>query len=78
MLHIKQKIYGLMFVLISIIVPLLSGDATISLITLPLGLWFLFTNEQIPELEGRCEKLKRQQKLRLKDRKSQKTRLLRN
>lgn len=55
MLHIKQKIYGLMFVLISIIVPLLSGDATISLITLPLGLWFLFTNEQIPELEGRCE-----------------------
>lgn len=55
MLHIKQKIYGLMFILISIIVPLLSGDATISLITLPLGLWFLLTNEQIPELEGRCK-----------------------
>lgn len=55
MLHIKQKIYGLVFVLISIVVPLISGDATISLITLPLGLWFLFTNEQIPELEGRCE-----------------------
>ena len=44
----KQKIVGLLAIGISIASPLLlDGDATISLIMLPLGIYALFTKEKV-------------------------------
>ena len=44
----KQKIIGLLAIGISIASPLLlDGDATISVIMLPLGLYLLFTKEKV-------------------------------
>ena len=46
--YIKQKISGLAMVAIGIITPiLLNGDATFSLIALPLGIYLIFTKEKI-------------------------------
>lgn len=46
--YIKQKLSGLTMVAIGIITPiLLDGDATFSLIALPLGIWLLFTKEKV-------------------------------
>ena len=44
---VKQKALGLLAVGVSIASPLLLGDATISLIMLPLGLYLLFTKENV-------------------------------
>lgn len=45
--YIKQKLSGLTIAAIGIITPiLLEGDATFSLIALPLGIWLLFTKEK--------------------------------
>ena len=44
----KQKLLGLLGIGISIVSPLLlDGDATISVIMLPLGLYLLFTKEKV-------------------------------
>ena len=44
----KQKSLGLLAIGVSIATPiLLDGDATISVITLPLGLYLLFTKEKV-------------------------------
>lgn len=43
----KQKLLGILAIGISIASPLLLGDATISLIMLPLGLYLLFTKEKV-------------------------------
>lgn len=44
----KQKIVGLFAIAASIVSPLLlDGDATISLIMLPLGIYMLFTKEKV-------------------------------
>ena len=44
----KQKLIGVVAICVSIASPLLlDGDATISLIMLPLGLYFLFTKEKV-------------------------------
>ena len=44
----KQKLLGILAISISIATPiLLDGDATTSLFTLPLGLYALFTKENI-------------------------------
>ena len=44
----KQKLLGIVAICVSITSPLLlDGDATISLIMLPLGLYFLFTKEKV-------------------------------
>ena len=44
---LKQKMMGIAMIFISILIPiLLDGDATASLITLPLGLFILFTKEE--------------------------------
>lgn len=44
----KQKLLGLLAIGVSIASPLLlDGDATISVITLPLGLYLLFTKEKV-------------------------------
>ena len=45
---VKQKFVGLLAIGISIVSPLLlDGDATISLIMLPLGIYVLFTKEKV-------------------------------
>ena len=43
----KQKLLGVVSIGISIASPLLLGDATISLIMLPLGAYLLFTKEKV-------------------------------
>lgn len=44
----KQKFFGLLAIFVSIATPiLLDGDATISVIMLPLGLYLLFTKERV-------------------------------
>ena len=46
--YMKQKLSGLAMVAIGIITPiLLNGDATFSLIALPLGIYLIFTKEKI-------------------------------
>ena len=46
--YIKQKLSGLTMAAVGIITPvLLNGDATFSLIALPLGIWLLFTKEKV-------------------------------
>lgn len=46
--YIKQKLSGLTMAAIGIITPiLLDGDATLSLIALPLGIWLMFTKEKV-------------------------------
>ena len=46
--YIKQKLSGLTFAAIGIITPILfGGDATFSLIALPLGIWLMFTKEKV-------------------------------
>lgn len=46
--YIKQKLSGLTMAAIGIITPiLLDGDATFSLIALPLGIWLMFTKEKV-------------------------------
>ena len=45
---VKQKFIGLLMISLSIASPiLLDGDATISVIMLPLGLYVLFTKERM-------------------------------
>ena len=44
----KQKLLGLLAIGVSIVSPLLlDGDATISIIMLPLGIYTLFTKERV-------------------------------
>ena len=46
--YIKQKLSGLTMAVIGIITPiLLDGDATFSLIALPVGIYLLFTKEKV-------------------------------
>ena len=46
--YAKQKLLGLLAIAVSIASPLLlDGDATISVIMLPLGLYLLFTKEKV-------------------------------
>ena len=46
--YIKQKLSGLTLTAVGIITPiLLDGDATFSLIALPLGIYLLFTKEKV-------------------------------
>ena len=45
---LKQKLMGVTLIIISILIPIVNdGDATASLITLPLGLYLLFTKEKV-------------------------------
>ena len=46
--YIKQKLSGLTLAVVGIITPFIcDGDATFSLIALPLGIWLLFTKEKV-------------------------------
>lgn len=45
---IKQKLCGLILVIVAFILPLLtSGDVTSSIVVLPLGVWLLVTKEKL-------------------------------
>ena len=46
--YIKQKLLGLTMAIIGILIPFVcDGDATASLLVLPLGLYLLFTKEKV-------------------------------
>ena len=46
--YIKQKLSGMIIAAIGIITPIIcDGDATFSLIALPLGIWLLFTKQKV-------------------------------
>ena len=48
--YLKQKLCGLVFVTIGLAVPFfLDGDATASILLIPLGLYILFTREHLME-----------------------------
>ena len=48
LLNAKQKLLGVVAIGVSIVSPiLLDGDATISVIMLPLGIYVLFTKEKV-------------------------------
>lgn len=45
---IKQKLCGIALILLSIMIPfLLDGDITVCILTLPLGIWLLFTRLRV-------------------------------
>lgn len=43
----KQKILGIAMIGISILIPILLKDITVSVFTLPLGVYLLFTKEKL-------------------------------
>ena len=46
--YLKQKLYGPILVIIGVITPIiLDGDATVSLLLIPLGLYLIFTKNKI-------------------------------
>ena len=46
--YMKQRISGAMMAAIGIVTPfVLAGDATVSLVTLPLGIFLLLTREKV-------------------------------
>ena len=48
MYYLKQKFCGLILVIIGIITPIIcDGDATVSLLLIPLGLYLIFTKNKI-------------------------------
>ena len=52
MYYLKQKICGLILVIIGVITPIIcDGDATVSLLLIPLGLYLIFTKNKIMLLE---------------------------
>ena len=45
---LKQKMMGIALIIISILIPIINnGDATASLLFLPLGIYVLFTKEKV-------------------------------
>ena len=45
---LKQKMMGIALIIISILIPIINnGDATVSLLFLPLGIYILFTKEKV-------------------------------
>ena len=50
--YVKQKLIGLLFVLIGIIIPFFAdGEVTASVLFLPLGVYLLFTKEKIMDFD---------------------------
>lgn len=49
--YIKQKLLGLVAVVISILIPVvMDGDITASLLIFPMGVWLMFTKERAIEV----------------------------
>ena len=52
--YLKQKLSGFVLVIISILIPIvMDGDATASVLLLPLGIYLLFTKEKVMDFRGR-------------------------
>jgi hypothetical protein len=52
--YLKQKVSGLVLVIISVLIPIvMDGDATASILTMPLGLFLLFAKEKIMDFKGK-------------------------
>ena len=45
--YLKQRLAGLVMLICGMIIPLIDGDATVSLFALPLGIFLLFTREKV-------------------------------
>ena len=46
--YIRQSVFGFLMVIAGIIAPIIAdGDATISLVTIPLGIYLMITKEKI-------------------------------
>ena len=45
--YIKQRLSGLVMLIIGMVVPFLDGDATVSLFALPLGIYLLLTRKKV-------------------------------
>ena len=45
--YIKQKLFGVMLLLVGAVTPFLIGDLTASIISVPLGILLLVTDEKI-------------------------------
>ncbi len=45
--YVKQRLSGLAMLIIGMMVPLLDGDATVSLFALPFGIFLLLTREKV-------------------------------
>lgn len=50
--YIKQKLSGFVMVAIGVLIPFIcDGDATASLLVLPMGLYLLFTKEKVMDFK---------------------------
>lgn len=52
--YLKQKLSGLVLVIVSVLIPIvMDGDATASVLLMPLGVFLLFTKEKIMDFKGK-------------------------
>lgn len=52
--YIKQKLTGLLMLVIGIIMPIMdSGNATITLLVMPLGIYLIITKEKVMDFKGK-------------------------
>lgn len=52
--YIKQKISGIIIALIGILIPILdNGNATFTLLALPLGIYLMTTKAKIMDFDGK-------------------------
>jgi hypothetical protein len=46
--YLRQKVYGLLTCFVGIVVPMITeGDITVSILTIPIGLYLIFTREKV-------------------------------
>lgn len=45
--YLKQKAMGLVLTIISVIIPMIDGDATVSIFLMPIGLHMIFTKQRV-------------------------------
>jgi hypothetical protein len=52
--YIKQKLIGLLMLTIGVIMPIIdNGDATFSLLALPLGVYLVATRKRVMDFDGK-------------------------
>lgn len=52
--YIKQKLTGLLLLVIGIIMPIMdNGNATITLLVIPLGIYLIITKEKVMDFSGK-------------------------
>lgn len=64
---LKQKLMGLFMIFAAVIVTLLTGeDATVVLLFVPLGLWFVFAKKVYLDRDKYIDEMKRRKQMRLR------------